>query len=167
MGIIDIVPRLNLVRCVTEFDRSRSLIIEVGFFEIHNHDTDKTIELHMASSTTLSTAMAEDVAFDDLTALNENLRNALDDWEEFEDGKPILDFRGCKLLFRGSEEDEPVDHSEVWSSWTLDISRLIARNMKQGRLVLKLDHEYGKQEFHLLTPGRAVKAKATDFLPTR
>jgi len=116
----------------------------------------------MASSTTLSTVFSKDVVFDDLPSLNEKLRALMDDWDEFEDGEPIVDFKEGKLLFRGFEEEEPVAVSEVWASWTLTVSRLLAQHISAGRLVLKLDHESGKQEYHVLNPGQAVKVNEAE-----
>lgn len=116
----------------------------------------------MASSTTLSTVLSTGVEIERLDVLNENIRSCMDDWEEFEDGEPILDFKNGKLLFRGFEEEEPVDFAEVWSSWTLKVSQLVSKHMVAGRLVLKLDHEFGKQEFHVLTPGKAVKTNQAE-----
>lgn len=110
----------------------------------------------MASSTILTTAFSEGVVFDDFVTINERLLPLMEDFEEFEDGEPIIDFRDGKLLFRGFEEHEPVAESEVWTSWTLKVSRLVAQHLLAGRLVLKLSHEFGKQEYHILTPGQVT-----------
>lgn len=119
----------------------------------------------MAQSTTLSTVMSRDVSFDNLERLNADMRDHMVDFEdEFADGKPVVGFADGKLLFRGYEDDRPMAVCEVWSTWSLKTSRIVAKHMVAGRIVLKLDHEYGDQEYHVLTPGKAETADIASLL---
>jgi hypothetical protein len=118
----------------------------------------------MAISTILSTASAKDVAFRSHVDLDNILRQVMVDFEEFEDGNPITGFDGRNFLFRGYEDDEPELESEVWSTWDLKISRIVAEHMTSGRLILKFNIEGGDQEYHILTPGKAVKADLVALL---
>jgi hypothetical protein len=116
----------------------------------------------MASSTTLSTVLARDVAFHDVDKLNEAIRTAMiEDWDAWEPEDVVVGFDGKNLLFRGYEARNPVALAEVWSTWSLETSKLVARHMSSGKLVLKLHYEWNEQEYHVLTPGNAEVADIT------
>jgi hypothetical protein len=129
----------------------------------------------MSSDVIISTRqISPDASFDDLDALNRDLRAS----EAGELASRILDgdydivrFDGGRLRFIDADDIEyrklgPTspgiegcyeESTNVWACWGLEASRVLAAHLVSGAVVLQFEAEWGDVFFHKITPGSAVE----------
>ncbi len=125
----------------------------------------------------LNVQQCDDVVFDDLNALNDDLAgdygiSQLIDY--YDDKTPNPEFTGWVRQSKdGSVEiARSDDHTfesygdsyiEVWGCWSTKAAQIIANHMVSGKLVLLLDIEGNDNEYYIITPNEVVVKNQSDI----
>ncbi|NTF17860.1 hypothetical protein G6L37_05555 [Agrobacterium rubi] len=117
----------------------------------------------MSSSELVSIDALKDVKFKDVAALDRDFRNLLD-FDSYTDGKPVIVFSKGQLLIRCGESDELSEFAETYGCWGEAGSRLLAKHLAEGKILVRLQPEGWPDELHMITPGKAQKVNVEKLL---
>lgn len=118
----------------------------------------------MSSSETFTTAAAsKDVKFKDFDKLQDKIRSLLD-FDDHDDGNPVIAFENGMLLLRGHEDEEPQDYAETYECFGLAGSGIVAEHLIEGRILIRLSPEGWPDRLHLITPGKAEEVDVAKLL---
>lgn len=112
----------------------------------------------MTTHSILSTVLAKDVVIDDIKTLNAEIVGQMtafhEDWNYVEGGEipTVLTITEEGLSFWGYGAVEPVDMPDSCSRWNAPESRIVARHLTSGTLVLRFSPDREGDHFHVITP---------------
>lgn len=108
----------------------------------------------------------ENIVFDDIKALNEDLMANTSFGELFGEVEQIVPFEGP---FKFEEDELKIAsnwdgyleeyglNTMVWGCYGDDVFQTIAKHLTGGKIVFFVDIEGNDNEFHIITPGNAEK----------
>ena len=120
----------------------------------------------MSSDNYLTVHQSEDVVFDDLTALHDelmkdyNTAELMDDGDGAPAGKTFIaqDASGTVTLYN-RESDRHGQSTLVWGCWGDRVNKIVAKHLTSGKLVFKFDEEGHGESYYVITPGKVEQPK--------
>jgi hypothetical protein len=108
-------------------------------------------------------ASSKDVKFKDFDKLQEEIRSLLD-FDDHDDGNPVIAFEDGMLLLRGHEDDTPQEYAETYECFGLEGSKIVAKHLVSGRILIRLSPEGWPERLHLITPDKAEEVDVVKLL---
>jgi hypothetical protein len=97
---------------------------------------------------------ARDVRFKDFAGLQQKMAQLLE-FDSLEEGAPVIGFRNGRLLVVCGETSELSEWAQTYGCWNHEGSKLLARHLDEGSILLRLKPEGAPDELHLIKPGKA------------